>query len=318
MQKVYCLRSKNESWGGSFPAFKHYGETFKVVIRDGQDTLLGGWEMDFTTGLMLLLVGILAGGYGTIVGAGGGFIFVPVLLIFFQMKPAMAASTGLVIVFINAVSGVFGYARKKKINYRLGIIIGIGALPGTVTGIWLLQIYSSNSFYIIFASILVCLGIFLFIRNSPITRKRKAKALANLEDEDERFSSEKAKIDASELPIQQCGKLLPLGFLMGILSSYLGIGGGWLLVPILVYLFHVSTHNATATSIFALCLYSLFGVIFNLFLNTIDWMTVMWGGIGVAVGSQIGVISSQKLSSKVIFQMLSVLLIIIGFRMYFN
>jgi uncharacterized protein len=275
-------------------------------------------QMDVTTGLLLLLIGILAGGYGTIVGAGGGFIFVPVLLIVFQMKPAVAASSGLVIVFINAISGVFGYARKKKINYRMGMILGIGALPGTLIGVWLLHIYSSNSFYIIFASILVCLGIFLFIKNSPIALKRKAMVHAVSENGDERLSSQKADIDSSDLPILHLKKLLPLGFLMGILSSYLGIGGGWLLVPILVYLFHVSTHHATATSIFALCIYTLVGVIFNFFYSTIDWMTVVWGGIGVAIGSQLGVISSQKIPSKVIFQMLSVLLIIIGFRMYFN
>lgn len=105
---------------------------------------------------------------------------------------------------------------------------------------------------------------------------------------------------------------------MGILSSYLGIGGGWLLVPLLIYIFHVPTHQATATSIFSLCLYSSVGVISHLFYGHIEWMTIFWGGIGVTIGAQLGVLSSQKISGNVIMQMLSVLLIVIGFRMYFN
>jgi uncharacterized protein len=112
--------------------------------------------------------------------------------------------------------------------------------------------------------------------------------------------------------------LIPLGLLIGILSSFLGIGGGWLLVPILIYVFRVPTHYATATSIFSLCLYSSVGVLLQIFNGNIDWMAVTYGGLGVIAGSQIGVLLSQKIPGKVIIQMLSVLLIIIGFRMYFN
>ena len=285
--------------------------------------------MDITTGLLILVIGILAGGFGTIVGAGGGFILVPILLIVFHMEPTVAAGSGLVIVFINSISGVLGYARQRKINYRMGITIGIGALPGSFIGVWLLQLYSSNFFYILFASILVCLGIFLLVKNSPTALKRKEKDLAFSEGGTKRSFSQKGDIVSSEdesttkqflvnSTFFQPKWLLPLGFLMGILSSYLGIGGGWLLVPILIYVFHVSTHHATATSIFSLCLYSSVGVLFHLIYGSIDWMTIFWGGVGVTIGAQLGVLSSQKIPGKVIMQMLSVLLIVIGFRMYFN
>ena len=59
--------------------------------------------MDITNGFLLLLIGILAGGYGTIVGAGGGFIFVPAMLLIFKMEPAIAAGSGIVIVLINSL-----------------------------------------------------------------------------------------------------------------------------------------------------------------------------------------------------------------------
>jgi uncharacterized membrane protein YfcA len=273
--------------------------------------------MEFTTGLLLLAIGIIAGGYGTIVGAGGGFIFVPALLLIFHMNPALAAGTGIVIILINSLSGVVGFAKQKRINYRTGIILGIGAFPGSLLGVWLLQIYSSSYFYVVFASLLVALGVFLFAKNSPFTIRKKKNSFAISREGSPVIegSISSAIIDNPRLPVT---RLLPLGFLMGVLSSYLGIGGGWLLVPILVYLFKVSTHYATATSIFSLTLYSTVGVISQMFYNSIDWVTVLWGGVGVIIGSQIGVIISQRIAGKVIFQMLSVLLMIIGFRMYFT
>jgi len=260
--------------------------------------------MGIWTGLLLLVIGIIAGGYGTIVGAGGGFIFVPALLILLDMDPVIAAASGLVIVLINSFTGVLGYAKQNKINYQIALTIGISALPGALLGVWLLQVYSSQYFYVIFATILVGLGIFLFQKNSPwkgkfLHRKEKHKTAKNRKAPREFW-------------------FIPFGLIMGVLSSYLGIGGGWLLVPILIYIFKVPTHRAAATSILSLCLYSTVGVISQFFYGNIDWMTVIFGGAGVIMGANIGVLLSQRIPGKVILQMLSVLLVIIGVRMYFQ
>lgn len=257
--------------------------------------------MDIWTGMLLLVIGIIAGGYGTIVGAGGGFIFVPALLILLNMDPVIAAGSGLVIVLINSLTGVIGYAKQKRIDYKIALTIGFSAFPGALLGVWLLRVYSSQYFYVVFATILVGLGIFLFSKNSPIERKKA--------------SSDKTKDKPATLNKKW---FIPLGLLMGVLSSYLGIGGGWLLVPTLVYLFKVPTLQATATSILSLCLYSTVGVISQMYYGNIDWMTVVFGGAGIIVGANIGVIVSQRLSGRVVMQMLSVLLVIIGFRMYFQ
>lgn len=279
--------------------------------------------MELTTGFLLLLIGILAGGYGTIVGAGGGFIFVPALLLLFKMEPAIAAGSGLMIVLINSLSGVIGYAKQGKIQYRTGLIIGIGALPGSFLGVWLLQIYSSSYFYVIFATLLVGLGIFLLTKNLPdkfkkhIPSKSYAYVAVSATGENAGFLQKEVIEDEKESQSLK-KRLIPLGLVIGILSSYLGIGGGWLLVPILIYVFKVPAHNAAATSIFSLCLYSTIGVIAQLFYGHVDWTAVIFGGIGVIIGSQIGVLLSLKIPGKVIIRMLSVLLIFIGFRMYFS
>ncbi|MEH7384214.1 sulfite exporter TauE/SafE family protein [Bacillus sp. JJ1521] len=274
--------------------------------------------MDITTSILLMVIGIFAGGYGAIVGAGGGFLFVPALLLLFHINPAIAAGTGLVIVLLNSLSGVVGYAKQKRIQYRTGIILGIGAFPGSFIGVWLLKLYSSTYFYIFFASVLVLLGFFLVIKNTNIVKKKNAKnevaATTSIAD-----TSKGSPTPDHQAHIRlQVKWLIPLGFFMGILSSYLGIGGGWLLVPILVYIFRVPTHIATATSIFSLCLYSSVGVVLQIMNENIDWTIVLFGGLGIIIGSQIGVFLSQRIPSRVIMQMLSYLLIIIGFRMYFH
>src|SRR5579875_3505136 len=278
--------------------------------------------MDITTVILIFLVGLIAGGYGTIVGAGGGFIFVPVLILLFHINPAMAAGTGIVIVFINSLSGVFGYAKQKRIHYRIGLILAIGALPGSLLGVGLLRIYSSSYFFVVFATLLVVLGIFLFASNSPITLQKKESTPEISREGAQAVESSGGEIAAALSPSEHSQiriiYLVPLGLLMGILSSYLGIGGGWMLVPILIYFFKRPTHLATATSIFSLTLYSSLGVISQIFYGNIDWQAILWGGIGVILGSQMGVWISQKIPSKVVIQLLSILLIVIGFRMYFN
>src|SRR5699024_1064266 len=234
---------------------------------------------------LLIITGVFAGGYGTIVGAGGGFIFVPALLLILKVKPAIAAGSGLVIVLINALSGTIGYAKHQTIDYKTGIIIAISALPGSLFGVWALHIYESKYFYFIFATILILLGLFLLVKNIKVSSIKETK------------KSEKKYLKKKWL--------IPLGLIMGVLSSYLGIGGGWLLVPILIYIFRFSTHFATATSIFSLSIYSTYGVVSQIFYDSIDWKVVLWGGLGIVIGSQIGVKVSQKISGKVIIGLLS-------------
>src|SRR5699024_476641 len=258
----------------------------------------------------LLLIGIIAGGYGAIVGAGGGFIYVPALLLILDMNPSIAAGTGLVIVLINSISAVSGYASQKKICYKTGILIAIGALPGSLVGVWFLHIYSSHYFFVIFSVVLISLGLFLFLQNSSFKKK--------FFKHDNKANSFKPNTKLKREKYLDGKLLLPIGLLMGVFSSYLGIGGGWLLVPILVYFFKFPTHYATATSIFSLGRYSYYVIVSQIFYNSINWTAVIWGAIGIVIGSQIGVIIAQKISGRVVMQMLSILLILIGFRMYFG
>lgn len=263
--------------------------------------------MDLFTCFLLLIIGLFAGGYGVIVGAGGGFIFVPALLILFNMTPQIAAGTGLVIVLLNSLFGTIGYVKQKRIDYKLGLVLTLGAVPGTFLGIQLSRMVSDGLFHVAFAVMLIALGMFLFIKNRPgrTVHGAQFETAAASEPLSRAFpASHKSFIG-----------LLILGLVLGIISNFFGIGGGWLLVPILIYLFKVPPHQATATSLFSLSLYASMGVGLQIFYQHIDWMAVLWGGIGVMLGAQLGVLISNKLPGNVIIQMLSVLLIGVGLNL---
>lgn len=261
------------------------------------------------TGLLLLGIGLASGAYGIMVGAGGGFIFVPALLILLHLSPEVAAGTGLIVVFVNAAAGLSGYIRQKRIDYKMGIILSIGAVPGTFFGIWGANVSSSQFFSQIFAIMLLALGIFLIIKKAP-GEKPQTEEAATLDEGavaygDNRFGSKTRLIE------------FLIGILLGIVSGFFGIGGGFLVVPILIYIFRVAPHRASATSIFSLALYSLVGVGVHLYQGSIDWTAVLWGGVGVLIGAQLGVYLSKKISGKRIVQMLAIILIGVGVKLFF-
>ncbi|TCP30885.1 hypothetical protein EV207_10464 [Scopulibacillus darangshiensis] len=268
------------------------------------------------SGILLFIIALLSGAYGVIVGAGGGFIFVPVLLIFFHMSPVTAAGTGLVVVMLNALSGITGYVKQRRIDYKIGIILALGALPGTLIGTWLGRSSSSQLFYLIFSSVIVLLGLFLLIKKAPSNKNVEDKQRDETAVALHKQNSTEETI--SHKPSQNYYSLLAIGLLLGVVSSYLGIGGGWLLVPILIYIYRVAPHYATATSIFSLCLYSAIGVITQIYYGHIDWSVVLWGGLGVLVGGQAGAYMSNKLSGRLIIKMLSILLIGVGVKLFFS
>lgn len=248
--------------------------------------------------IILLFIGLFSGAYGILVGAGGGFILVPALLIILDMSPEMAAGTGLFVVFLNAASGVASFIKQKRIDFSLSWYILIGALPGSFIGVYFTKLISPAYFNYVFAGMLIILALYLFWKNSGKNQPAAVEGEVTL--------TPKVKVS-----------LLFIGVLMGTVSTFFGIGGGWLMVPILMYLYKVVPHRATATSLFSLCLYSIFGVVIHLSQGHIDWSAAIWAGVGAIIGAQVGAYISKRISGKLIIQLLSILLLVIGGKMLF-
>lgn len=243
----------------------------------------------------LFALGVAVGTFGTLVGIGGGIILVPIFLLFMHYTPQNAVGTSLFVVLLNAVSGTYAYIRQKKVYYDAAIRFSLATIPGAFAGSYLSMYFTSKTFYFTFGLLLVLLGILSFIRS------RGSKNL------DLRFDPENFHYN------RWLGILL--SFFVGFLSSILGIGGGVIHVPILIYLLSFPTHIATATSHFVLAVSSFFGVTSHLSLGNVLLVPALSIGLGAVVGAQIGAKLSFKVKSKSIQLLLAIAMALLGLRL---
>lgn len=266
------------------------------------------------TVFLLLLLGLLVGCFGTMVGAGGGFILVPILLLLYPDKdPEIITSISLAVVFLNASSGSVAYAFKKRIDYKSAWLFCITTLPGSVLGALSTSYIPRNTFNLIFGTILSILAITLIIKPTKNLSKHTDKEKKSF------WWMARYLIDIEGVRhIYRYNLLLGivLSFFVGFASSLLGIGGGIIHVPAMVNLLNFPIHIATATSHFVLSLMGLSGTIVHYLKGDLHegLFEVLYLGIGVIIGAQIGARLSTKIKGKVIIQCLAIALLIVAVR----
>ncbi len=255
----------------------------------------------FLEHLFLFAVGIAVGMFGTIVGVGGGFIIVPLLMIVYKATPPIAVGTSLCIVALNAISGSLSYARQKRIDYRTGMLFALATIPGAIAGASLID-------YIPIAAFDVAFGVFLMVMAAYITMKPSVKQEA---------VGSRASLEFD--PLHRIQYNLPLGmfvsFVVGFLSSLAGIGGGVVHVPAMIYLFYFPTFVAVSTSHFILAISTTVGAASHISLGHVLWDKVPSLGIGVIIGAQIGARLSHKIHTQIIVRGLAVAVVIVALRL---
>lgn len=263
--------------------------------------------------LWLIPLGFTVGTFGTLIGAGGGFILVPVLLLLYPDKnPDTITSISLAVVFFNALSGSAAYARMKRIDYRSGILFAAATIPGSVLGSLTTSAIPRNIFNGIFGVILVAAAVFLTVRTKNEKQKpgktgkhHIVRKLTDLNGTEYSFSFN---------PVT--GVILSL--FVGYLSSLLGIGGGIIHVPALVHLLNYPVHMATATSHFILAVMALSGSAVHMATGVLYPGLVQTAAlsIGVIFGAQLGAKLSNRIHGMVIIRCLAVALGLVGIRIF--
>jgi uncharacterized membrane protein YfcA len=268
--------------------------------------------MDIVSNLLLIGLGFLVGTFGTLIGAGGGFILVPVLLFIYpSLKPEAVTSISLAVVFLNAASGSFAYAKLKRIDYKSAIIFSIATLPGSVIGALVTSHLPRHAFNIILGILLIVIAIYLLIRpeNNMNAHNNSNAHLVK------RTITDVYKKKYTYSFNQLIG--IVMSFFVGFLSSLLGIGGGIIHVPALASLLNFPVHIATATSHFILAIMALSGTIVHMMQGTFrhEWTKAVFIGIGVIIGAQLGARLSEKIKPKGIIRALAVALFLVGIRL---
>jgi uncharacterized protein len=265
--------------------------------------------------LWMLPLGIAVGLFGTLIGAGGGFILVPILLLVYPHKsPETITSISLAVVFFNSFSGSCTYSKMKRIDYKAGLLFSCTVIPGAIFGAISVNYIPRNAFDLIFGIILVAISMFLIFK-PELKGDRKVKShginmLRNITDADG------INYIFSFNPIVG----LVIGLIVGFLSSLLGIGGGIIHVPALVHFLDYPVHLATATSHFMLAIMSFSGSMVHLFQGALnhDWLDGIILGVGVIIGAPVGARLSNKLNGKWIIRSLAIALALVGIRILFT
>jgi uncharacterized protein len=260
---------------------------------------------------LLTLLGGTIGTYGTLIGAGGGIFLVPTLLLLYpQDSPNTIASISLAVVFFNAGSGTLAYARMGRIDYRAGLLFAMATVPGAVLGAYATSLLSRRLFDLILSGLILALAAFIILRPTPRAQPVRVRRYILTR----RFTDAKG-VDYDYVFSTPRG--VGLSFLIGWVSSMLGIGGGAFHVPVLVYLLHFPLHVATATSHFTLAIMSLFGsathVVMGDFSHGIRRTLAL--GVGVLVGAQLGALLSQRLQGITLIRILALGLVLFGIRL---
>lgn len=269
-------------------------------------------SFDVETAVLLALLGVGVGAFGTIVGAGGGFILTPILLLVYPHdSPRTITAISLVVVFFNAGSGSTAYLRQRRVDIRSGSLFAAAALPGAVGGALLTGVVSRQVFDALMGGVLAFLAVWLFTgerwRPPPPHRGVRRRRLVDRE----------GAVYEYEVPVWR-GIAYSLG--VGFVSSFLGIGGGVIHVPLLVRALGFPTHIATATSHYVLAWMAAAGslthVVYGSFAGGTGIRRALAISAGVVVGAQVGARLSQRIGGRYIEWMLAVALLGLAVRLF--
>ncbi len=261
--------------------------------------------------LWLILLGFAVGAYGTLIGAGGGFVLMPVLLLLYPDEPReLLASISLAVVFVNALSGSCAYAKMRRIDYRSGVLFSAATIPGAILGALTTASLPQKTFDAVLGLFMIAASSFLIVRPEREGIKREKRPMYSLTDT-------VVETDGTEHVITYNPVLgVGLSLFVGFASSLLGIGGGIIHVPVLVYLLDFPVHVATATSHFILAVMSLTGTAVHVATGTFSKgiHRTIFLAAGVLLGAQLGAFLSQRIHGSWLIRGLAVALGLAGVR----
>ena len=266
---------------------------------------------------ILIAVGFLIGTFGTLIGAGGGFLLVPLLIVstHHSMPPNIITAVSIAVVAANAISGSVAYAAAGRIDYKAGLTFGLFTIPGSVAGVLMIKYVPLHLFNILFGILLTGLATYLFINNGKPAEAKPV--LANLPASAHyRFLTDSKGEQFSYTYNQTYGIIISV--LVGFLSPLLGIGGGIIHVPAMVSWLQFPVYIATATSHFILAIMSTVSVIMHIFEGNYSNPQVLHMVIGLCIGvipgAQVGAYISHRIHTKIIIGVMAICLGLVGLR----
>ena len=257
------------------------------------------------------MVGILSGMFGV----GGGFLMTP-LLFFIGIPPPVAVATGANQIVASSISGVMAHLQRKTVDLRMGFVLLAGGLVGAAFGVALFNYLKSQGqvdllvqlFYVIF---LGAIGAMMFVESlRALNRSRRGTGAARRKKH--RWVHRlplKMRFRTSGLYISAIPPVL-VGAMVGVLAAIMGVGGGFIMVPAMIYVLGMPTKVVVGTSLFQIIIVSAFTTLLHAVTNqTVDVALAVLLLVGGVIGAQIGTNIGLRMRAEQLRTLLALLVL---------
>jgi len=269
-----------------------------------------------------LLVGLLSG----LFGVGGGFLMTP-LLIMFGIPSTVAAATDSNQIVAASTSGTYAHWKVGNVDFRMGLYLLVGGFAGGLIGVEFIKMLRAmgNADFVIKITYVLMLGIvgaYMFIESLSSMRKKEVKEV-------EVQKESRVRAFLKSLPLQTHFEksgvthsiLVPifLGCMVGILAAIMGVGGGFLMVPIMFYILRMPMHVIVGTSLFQILFTCIEVTFLQSYTNhTVDFTLAVLLLIGSTIGAQAGAVFGRKLKGEQLKILLAVIVLVVTVKIIFE
>jgi uncharacterized membrane protein YfcA len=275
---------------------------------------------------LVLFMGIAVGFISGMFGIGGGFLMTP-LLIFIGISPAVAVATVASHISASSFSGVIAYWRRRALDLALALMLLAGGIIGTLSGVWLFSVlrFLGQLDLVIGLSYVLLLGIvgvMMIVESTrAILRSRKGRPVEIRRPGSHtwihglpfKLRFKQSRIYVSVIPVWV------IGFSIGFIGAVMGIGGGFLLVPALIYLLRVPTGVVVGTSmvltLVTMASATVMHAVSNHLVDAVLALILMVGGV---IGAQFGARAGQRIRGERLRLLLGLLVLAVGLRFAFD
>lgn len=253
---------------------------------------------------LLLSIGLSVGILSGMFGVGGGFLITP-LLFFIGIPPAVAVATSANQIVASSFSGVLAHWRRRTVDVPMGLTLMAGGLAGAFIGVWVFNLLKEMGqvdlmvriFYVVFLGIV---GALMFVESLGALMRGNQKR---------RPPERRARSWVQRMPMRVRYKVsglyisvfppLMVGFVVGLLSAIMGVGGGFIMVPAMIYLLHMPTKVVVGTSLLQIIVVAGFTTLMHAEASqTVDVVLAVILLIGGVVGAQLGTRIGLKLRAE--------------------
>ncbi len=277
--------------------------------------------------LLIFILGGFVGLLSGIFGVGGGFLMTP-LLMMLGIPPTVAAASDSNQIVAASASGTLAHYRLGNVDFKMGIILLVGGILGGTGGVQIIKILKTtgNADFLITVTYVLMLGFvggYMFIESLQGLKKRVHETTPVVKKE-----SRYAQL-MKKLPLQtrfeksgiELSMLLPLilGTFVGMLAAIMGVGGGFIMVPVMVYLLRMPMHVVVGTSLFQILFTCVNVTIMQASSNhTVDFILALILLLGSTLGAQFGAKISKKLAGDQLKILLAILVLLVMVKMLFS